>query len=181
MKCPKCGFNSFEYYDNCIKCSGDLISYKQTYSIASIVLPQEIKEKMATEFWSAEGSSPDDVSGSGSTEQHDDIFSFNLPETPPSVPEHHNDDPFNFDEPLSGEDSSKSDDDVFADLLESTSQATKPSPAAVKAVNSPSGTGEFDLESFSWDDSPTVDTVTNEAPADDFDALFGETKVNPEK
>ena len=39
MKCPKCGFNSFEYLDNCKKCNNDLTAFKQSLGIQSIVLP----------------------------------------------------------------------------------------------------------------------------------------------
>jgi hypothetical protein len=191
MKCPKCGFNSFEYYDSCKKCSSDLIGYKQTYSITSMILPLEAKEKLAAEF-----RSPESATGqiSDTTETHDDIFSFDLPDDSLSTPAHHNDDPFNFDEPspdVKQSSSSKSEDDVFAGLLESTSQAeespfaaaqTADAAAAAKAVDVSSGPGEFDLESFSWDDTPDAAAVPdNTAVADDFDSLFGDTKEKTSK
>jgi predicted nucleic acid-binding Zn-ribbon protein len=194
MKCPKCGFNSFEYYDSCKKCSSDLTGYKQTYSITSMVLPFEAKEKLAADFRSAE-STADQVSDT--VEAHDDIFSFDLPDEPSSTPAHHNDNPFNFDEPspnVNPSSSAKSEDDVFADLLESTSQAedspfaaakvgSAPAPApAAKVADSSSGPGEFDLESFSWDDTPVEAAATDSKEvADDFDSLFGDTKENPPK
>jgi hypothetical protein len=191
MKCPKCGFNSFEYYDSCKRCSSDLSGYKQTYSIASMVLPLEAKEKLAAEFRSAE-SVTDQISDTLAT--HDDIFSFDLPDDSPSAPAHHNDDPFNFDEPspdVKQSGSSKSEDDVFADLLESTSQteespfaaaqtAADPVPAAAKAADVSSAPGEFDFESFSWDDAPAAVPDSTEA-ADDFDSLFGDTKEKTSK
>jgi hypothetical protein len=186
MKCPKCGFNSFEYYDSCKKCSCDLVGYKQTYSITSMVLPLEAKEKLAAEFRSAEIA---DDKISDTPETHDDIFSFVLPDDSPTTPVHQNDDPFNFDEPTTDfkqSSSSKSEDDVFADLLESTSQAeespfaaaqTAPAPAAAKTADVSSAPGEFDLESFSWDDTPAVDVAPDSTEAaDDFDSLFGDTK-----
>lgn len=193
MKCPKCGFNSFEYYDSCKKCSGDLIGYKQTYSITSVVLPLEAKEKLAANFLSAE-SATDHISET--TESHDDIFSFDLPADSSSAPAHRNDDPFNFDEPspdLNQSSSSNSRVDPFANLLESTSQAeaspfaaaqtaAAPTPAAAKVAVSSSGPGEFDLESFSWDDTPAETAATDSKEgADDFDSLFGNTKENSPK
>lgn len=195
MKCPKCGFNSFEYYDNCKKCSSDLIGYKQTYSIASLVLPLEAKEKLAAEFQSAE-SATDQISDTA--EKHDDIFSFDLPDDSSSTPAHRNDDPFNFDEPspdVSQSSSVKSEDGVFADLLESTSQtdespfaaaqaevAAAPAPAEAKAADSSSGPGEFDLENFSWDDTPAAAAAPDSTEAaDDFDSLFGDTKEKTQK
>jgi len=193
MKCPKCGFNSFEYYDSCKKCSSDLIGYKQTYGLTSVVLPLEAKEKMAAEFRSAERVT-DQISDT--TEKHDDIFSFDLPEDSSRTPDQRNDDPFNFDEPSPGTKqpgSTESDDDIFADLLESTSQAEEspfavaqgggaPAPVATKAADASSGPGEFDLESFSWDDTPATTAATgSKETADDFDSLFGDTKEGTPK
>lgn len=193
MKCPKCGFNSFEYYDSCSKCSSDLTGYKQTYSIASMILPLEAKEKLAAEFKTAEDVPEQD---GVAAETHNDIFAFDLPDDSPSAPVNHNNDPFNFDEPSTGTKQSsgmKREDDVFADLLESTSQtATSPFAdvqagagnlsAPTKAAASPSEPGEFDLESFSWDDTSeaTVAPGTNDL-ADDFDTLFGDSKENSSK
>src|SRR5665647_416871 len=120
MKCPKCGFNSFEYYDSCKRCSADLSGFKRTYSIASVVLPLEAKEKLVAEFKSAE-SPTEEVSAN--VETHDDIFSFNLPNDSPSISSQHNDDPFNFDEPamdIKQTNGVKYEDNAFADLLEST-------------------------------------------------------------
>lgn len=192
MKCPKCGFNSFEYYDSCKKCASDLTGYKQTYSITSLLLPQEAKEKLATEFRSAE-SATDQISEEAQT--HDDIFSFDLPDDSPSAPVQGNDDPFNFDKPsgdVNRPSSSQSEDDVFADLLESTSQSdespvvttqTATPPTAAKSPKSSSSPGEFDLESFSWDDTPSAAAASDntEGATDDFDSLFGDTKENTQK
>lgn len=189
MKCPKCGFNSFEFYDSCKKCSSDLTGYKQTHSITSIVLPHEAKEKLAVEFRSSEDTA-DNINDTA--EAHDDIFSFNLPDDSTSAPDHRNDDPFNFDGPvhdMQQATSSKSDDNVFGDLLESTSQNEESTFAArvsaatssvAKATGAAPGVGELDLESFSWEDTPSAPTNDIET-TDDFDSLFGETKVNTQK
>lgn len=193
MKCPKCGFNSFEYYDKCKKCSGDLIGYKLTHSIVPLVLPLEAKEKLAAEFRQDE-SVPDQVNETPET--HDDIFSFDLPDDSSSAPVLHNDDPFNFDELSPGmnqSSASKSDDAVFSDLLESTSQSDEspfaaaqttgvPAAAAAKAAESSSGPGEFDLESFSWDETPAATSAPDNKKFDeDFDSLFGDTKETAKK
>lgn len=189
MKCPKCGYNSFEYFDNCIKCSNDLTAYKQTYSISPLVLPLIAKERMAAEFRSAE-SSPDE--SNDSIETHDDIFSFDLPEESSPVAAQVNDDPFNFDEPstVAYAPAGTKSDDVFADLLESTSQSEE-SPFAAPRMQTPpsqarpadttSSPGEFDLESFSWDDTPVATLPAGSTETlDDFDSLFGDTKENPQ-
>lgn len=39
MKCPKCGYNSFEFLDNCKKCSSDLVAFKESLGIRPVVLP----------------------------------------------------------------------------------------------------------------------------------------------
>lgn len=186
MKCPKCGYNSFEYYDICKKCSADQSAYKKTYSINSLVLPLEAKEKRATEYKTADSALdlPDAV-----TDSHEDIFSFDLPEELPETPPQHKRDPFNFDEPAPniGSGDSPSEEDIFANLLESTSQSETP-PAATRkdppvtggqqeTVSSSSHTGEFDLESFSWDEPPA--SSSESGMSDDFDSLFGEKKDTP--
>ncbi|HIJ80216.1 MAG TPA: hypothetical protein HPP76_00740 [Desulfuromonadales bacterium] len=195
MKCPKCGYNSFESYDVCKKCSGDLSAYKQTYGITPVVLSLAAREKLAEDLRStseyAEQSS--DVG-----EPHDDMFAFDLPEEPATeVPRSSDpfksDDPFNFDDdPMDIEQTQTttttvvaSDADPFADLLESTSQPdatlfSAPQTAtpgeSVSAAAPQSTPGEFDLENFSWDDTPaeTAQGGAENAP-DDFDSLFGET------
>jgi predicted nucleic acid-binding Zn-ribbon protein len=193
MKCPKCGFNSFEYYDRCKKCSGNLTGYKQAYSVTSLVLPLEAKDKIAAECRSAENAT-DQIRTIKET--HDDIFSFDLPDDFLTAPAHQNKDPFDFDEPspdVSQTSRSKFEEDIFANLLESTPQAeessltvarpaTAPDLVAAKDADSSTGPGEFDLESFSWDDTPVVTAETDsKAPYDDFDSLFGETKEKTQK
>lgn len=181
MKCPKCGYNSFEYYDSCKKCFNDLTSFKQTYSIAPIVLPQEVKEKLSAEF--LPGEAPSDVT-IAAPETHDDIFSFDLPGESTQSAAKISDDPFGFEDAsaqVSKSNTQKSENNIFADLLESTSQ-TDESPfasegAATSKSAAPSATTELDLDSFSWDEpaAPSAapgSTVT----ADDFDSLFGDTK-----
>ena len=193
MKCPKCGFNSFEHYDTCIKCSSDLTAYKQTYSISSLVLPLAAKQYMASEKESAESVSE---SQDDSVETHDDIFSFDLPDEPPAIPAQPHTQNFNFDETaVTATQPSRStiDDDPFADLLESTTQAhgvsplsvNNPSlsaPAEVKVEKAPSAPGEFDLDSFSWDDIPgTTAAADTKKPEDDLDSLFAPTKDSTHK
>lgn len=39
MKCPKCGFNSFEYLDSCKKCGNDLAAFKMSLGIQPVVMP----------------------------------------------------------------------------------------------------------------------------------------------
>ncbi|MDD2853647.1 MAG: hypothetical protein PHY09_17315 [Desulfuromonadaceae bacterium] len=195
MKCPKCGFNSFEYYDQCTKCSADLTAYKLSYSITPLVLPQEAKEVLASTFGAAEHES--DIS-SDTAENHDDMFSFDLPDESSFTAAVTHNDPFGFSEPTSkSADSVTMDDDPFANLLESTSQSgnsafedVQPSTSSVSAVveASPLATepGDFDLDSFSWGDVPAdaqseERASTESAATEDFDALFGDTDESSKK
>lgn len=43
MKCPKCGYNSFDYLDSCKKCGKDLVEFKQRFGIKSILFPGAAK------------------------------------------------------------------------------------------------------------------------------------------
>lgn len=198
MKCPKCGYNSFEYHSSCKKCSSDLGSYKMTYSITPIVLPPEARAEKADEFRIASSA---DEQPAESVETHEDMFSFDLPEnapsaTPPPPATPKNDDPFNFadDLPQAGSKQAKTEDEGFADLLESTSQAddnpfasfapsAPPVQAQAQTAAPASGPGEFDLENFSWDDTPaaTAASSVQSAADDDFDSLFGDTGDNTKK
>jgi len=102
MKCPKCGFNSFEYHDVCKKCSSDLAGYKLTHGILPVVLPREAREEMVSSQRTAETDETDETEQAAQVpETHADMFTFDLPEdetpaqdTPPSSDRN----PFNFDE-----------------------------------------------------------------------------------
>jgi hypothetical protein len=190
MKCPKCGYNSFEFHDSCKKCANDLTGYKETYGLKPIVLPIEARTSMAAALMAETALS--DHSPDVSVEPVD-MFSFDLPEEEASPPTAS--DPFNFgDEPVSpsqtggefsfdeGQQSAqaKAEEDAFEDLLESTSQKNKaplavPPPAPASAVAADS-TDTLDLNNFSWDDTPSAAADSSTKPAeDDFDTLFGDT------
>ncbi len=38
MKCPKCGFTSFDHLDNCKKCGNDLLNFKARHGVRSLLL-----------------------------------------------------------------------------------------------------------------------------------------------
>jgi ribosomal protein S27AE len=44
MKCPKCGYTSFDYLDECKKCGKDLAEHKDKYSIRSLMFPGQHSE-----------------------------------------------------------------------------------------------------------------------------------------
>lgn len=180
MKCPKCGYNSFETYDACKKCGNDLSSYKDIHGLKPIVLPVESRTVLAEKL----------MAGMATEEKHEevdavsDMFSFDVPSEGSAVAgsDFSSDDPFNFDDvpaaPAAAADpfgaseeqksaQAKAEEEAFADLLESTSQSEPPAKAAASDPD--------DLSNFSWDDSPEV---TDDKPAksgDDFDDLFGDS------
>ena len=39
MKCPKCGYHSFEHLDNCRKCGQDLHEHKAKYNVRGFMTP----------------------------------------------------------------------------------------------------------------------------------------------
>ncbi|PLX97328.1 MAG: hypothetical protein C0622_13220 [Desulfuromonas sp.] len=41
MKCPKCGYTSFDYLDTCKKCGKDLAEFKERFGIRSILFPNK--------------------------------------------------------------------------------------------------------------------------------------------
>lgn len=194
MKCPKCGYNSFEYQDACKKCAHDLSGYKTTYGLKAIVLPQAARVAMAESF-RTETAEADQAAETPETAG--DMFSFDLPEeeaatqAPTTTAD---DNPFNFDEepaatppqgfaefafdeePKSAQ--AKAEEDAFAGLLESSSQDGDAAAAATPAAPSSFDSGEFDLESFSWDETPAAPAEsveeTGQKSGDDLNNLFGD-------
>lgn len=182
MKCPKCGYNSFESYNSCRKCSADLTGFKTSHGIFAVVLPPALSTDMAA---AQEGSA---LNNQTLSDTAGDMFSFDPPTTSKvtSVPEPAAPAvPFSFDDtPVAAQAVSSETPpqfDPFASLLESTPQqeksAAKPPPVP------PQG---FELHNFSWDDTPASDQpggdASNPKPAsvDDFDSLFGDLE-GPDK
>ncbi len=178
MKCPKCGYTSFESYDACKKCAADLVEFKQTHGLTPLVLPNALRVSMAAELL---GGQTSDATGD---DTGNDMFSFELPTeqtaasaaavpVAPADPFAFNDTPapaapaFSFDHaPV------VSQEDPFAALLEATAQpAAAPQPEAASQG--------FELNNFSWDDAPVPGQVEQPQPDgksddDDFNSLFGE-------
>lgn len=187
MKCPKCGYTSFETSDSCRKCSNDLSAFRQAHGLTPIVLPATLRASMAKS-----------LGGSVSEEQptHEpsgDMFTFDLPHheepTAPATPS----DPFAFvTQPaatgagISFDTPAAASHDPFAELLETTPVAPK-SAAAAPAAQEEGGQG-FELNSFSWDDTPeptaagaTPQQATPKKTDDDFSSLFGDLGAPEQK
>ena len=43
MRCPKCGYNSFDHLDSCKKCGKDLVEFKESFGIKSVLFPGQMK------------------------------------------------------------------------------------------------------------------------------------------
>jgi predicted nucleic acid-binding Zn-ribbon protein len=174
MKCPKCGYNSFEYHDVCKKCSADFIAYKQTYNITPIVLPPEARVEMTDEFRNA---SYEDEPSVENVETHDDMFSFApTEEAAPSHPFHtspapstdlQDSDPFNFDNddqpdvaPPQTSPDVLQDDDPFS-FDDDPSEVAPPEPSSVVLQND-------DPFSFESDALPEVSPPQSKVDDGDF-------------
>jgi hypothetical protein len=66
MKCPKCGFNSFEFLDNCKKCNTSLTPFKNNLGIRAVVLQPSRYSSSGT---GAESGPVTIVSGEASSEE----------------------------------------------------------------------------------------------------------------
>lgn len=183
MKCPKCGYTTFETSDSCRKCSHDLTEFKRSFNITPVVLPNAMLSSMAASM----GSGPARVQQT-SAEPAGDMFSFDLPaETKPAAPAK-SADPFSFDDipaankggnspsPFSFDapPASSTAHDPFADLLEQTPSG---GPAAAKPAAAPAPKQDYELNSFSWDDAQDAADEKVAKPAakksdDDFNSLF---------
>ncbi len=49
MRCPKCGYNSFDHLDSCKKCGKDLVEFKQNFGIKSVLFPGQMNTGDAEE------------------------------------------------------------------------------------------------------------------------------------
>ena len=49
MKCPKCGYHSFEHLESCKKCGVDLSEHKAKFSIRGFFAPGQVEAALPTE------------------------------------------------------------------------------------------------------------------------------------
>lgn len=175
MKCPKCGFNSFESNDACPKCAVSLKELKQTYGLEPVVFSPDYRQRLASEYGA--GQSATHAAGGEGGE-----FAF---ESPAVQHDQQRDEPsassFSFDDAATERAgvSSAPLQDPFAELLE-----TSPQPVKAEAQQpAPSLPDQgYELSSFSWDDAPESAAPAAESPQadapvkeeDDFASLFGD-------
>lgn len=167
MKCPKCGFSSFEIYDNCRKCSADLVAFKQKHGIIPVVLPDAMLSDMASSMGFAATTNNEGNNGY--------IFTFETPDakvTADTGAMVDNADSMTIES--TAFDSDAVEHDPFAELMGSASQQAEPVQAE---ANTDQG---FELNSFSFDDLESQDSPwesnsdeSANASDDNFKSLFG--------
>lgn len=174
MKCPKCGFNSFESNDACPRCAASLKELKQTYGLAPVVFSPDHRRTLAAAFGAvlsaahAAGKGGGEFAFESAAGQHDRQWG------EPSAS------PFFFDDAATetAESSLTSTLDPFAELLETLPQPVK-AEAQQQASSSPDQ--GYELSSFSWDETSEpaepAESPQSDAPVkeeDDFASLFGD-------
>jgi len=74
MKCAKCGYNSFEYLDNCKKCNNSLAAFKESVGIRPVILPAGVFIASVAEAVDATG-----AQGAGQGTPGEDVFQWDTP------------------------------------------------------------------------------------------------------
>lgn len=178
MKCPKCGFTSFDFLENCKKCGNDLQEHKSRFGLRSLIYPG------VTPTAPSPGVAPDEAAADLATpaDSTDFGFDFMSEESPETTAAAEDEEGFDFPAEESGGDDfagnlGAADDNAFdftedsEDQIEAT-DVEEPIEAAdtEPAPESESG-DDFDFDN--WDDVAEEDTKKKpgdgEEPADPFD------------
>ncbi|MDT8420511.1 MAG: RDD family protein [Desulfuromonadales bacterium] len=145
MRCPKCGFNSFDHLQSCKKCGKDLAEHKSRFGLHGVLLaslftePAEVIETVA----------PD---AAGVSQEEEDVQLDSVVEKPSAQP---GDDALGFEFTV---DSDEEDELAFDELFEDESQEEDPeealpSPQSPRAADLLDEPAPFDLEETLEDDS----------------------------
>ncbi|HEY5673598.1 MAG TPA: RDD family protein [Malonomonas sp.] len=186
MRCPKCGYNSFDHLNSCKKCGKELLEYKQRYGIKSVLFPGQMKPPMAagaeadsTVVDAAVAAATVAVAGSAAAGAVSETFSAEAPSSEA--------DDFGFD--FMGESEEEEDlsfDELFDEApVDEDVEETLPGPKPAAAAKAEAE----DIAEFSFDsaaeDEPVAEAVPAEAELDnDFgfdldDAVKPETGAGP--
>lgn len=185
MRCPKCGYNSFDYLDSCKKCGKDLVEFKQRYGLKSILLPGALGATGATgqeEFSDADATELTGTAVAGTTAAAAAKAAASTESetsTPAPVAEPADAVDFGFD--FMGDSSDDDDDLTFDELFEDTlddedieetleAPKHKPQPSAVDTeadTTEPAAEVTESDEAFSFD-LPDADDEQNEELENDF-------------
>ena len=60
MKCPKCGYNSFDHLDSCKKCDADLTDHKEKFNLRGFYSPGQSAAPAAAVDTGVEEAAPED-------------------------------------------------------------------------------------------------------------------------
>ncbi len=193
MKCPKCGFNSFEYLSNCKKCGNVLDAFKDSLGLRPLVLAPALgvaAPDVQTSFELMPNQAPSETEATNETFQWDqpdavtknkpaesvyEEFDLNLVEAGPAPPSS----PFLFDEelPPNPAQALPADDSLFgAFSFEEPAEEPPPEPFLPDAYEQSPQTaaaettlGEFSFDDLSSELDPFATTLT------DTDSQFGES------
>lgn len=146
MKCPKCGFNSFEFLDNCKKCGSEVATFKKNMGILPIVFQSnEISFAGVKQIVVSDPSG--DSASAAAEDTTDETFSWEAPSAGDTIPG---------DRPFDGFD---------LDLIKPDETATPdfPSENETSAANTAESLegNAIDFGGFSFDE--TVDPVSESA------------------
>ncbi|GAB6083305.1 hypothetical protein JCM30471_22190 [Desulfuromonas carbonis] len=76
MKCPKCGFTSFDYLDSCKKCGGDLAAFKAKHGLRSLLFPGQGRSGGDTPILPEEAATPEEALMTEASDATDFGFGF---------------------------------------------------------------------------------------------------------
>ena len=169
MKCPKCGYNSFDYLDSCKKCNKDLTEHKTRFNIQSILLSEmpvdvasEVAEETVAMATATADAVIDDFAGSAGDDSDDFGFDF--------MGDSEDDENLAFDE-------------LFEEVpSEDEVEESLPAPATAEQPLNRNLTGEEDsleleepvVDDFSFDETePTTSTKEDTEATLDSPAEFG--------
>jgi len=172
MKCPKCGYNSFDHLDQCKKCTTDLTEHKARFGIKSVLLAEAFQEDLSSENFAA----LDDAPLTTGTILDNLDEEFDLPETAEG-------EDFGFD--FMGDSDEEEDlafDELFEDVpADETTEESLPSPTEPTAANveksepadlTANKSAGLDESHFDFDEHDPTEGADTEL-VDDFD--FGAT------
>lgn|GEM_PF-418124 len=171
MKCPKCGYNSFEYLNNCRKCGIDLAGFKNTLGLRPVILPPAVSAQQSTETVAA-GEIPAPVAAAETASS--EMFHWETPvDTEATIPQQPETSPFAFDldEPTPPP---AAPEEPFAFI-------DQPSPGGPSMLteSTPESPAAVTLSDFSFEEQEPAEpeqpaATTAEIPASDIDKAFGE-------
>ncbi len=177
MKCPKCGFNSFDYLESCKKCGNDLKDFKEKFGLRSLLFPHN--EEVASVM--GQGLSGTAVMASSAVSSTETAASVPRPQespateaaVPPPQPEAE-EDPFDLDWSEEGGEELEfgQKDDAFA-LDEASGQEfdfeeEEDAAAPIQVASTPSAAAATDLE---WEEETLPDLSFSEDEAFDSNLL----------